>query len=114
MKNVAPRYQQITLDTSEQKNNFAQILSPNENDEGVWIHQDAWFHLADFDNGFAKSYTIKKEGNGMYVFVISGGISVDGQALETRDGLGVTDFETLEIKATTDSKFLLMEVPMNQ
>ncbi|TDD93977.1 pirin family protein [Flavobacterium cellulosilyticum] len=113
-KNVTPRYQQITLDASEQKNNFAQILSPNQDDEGVWIHQDAWFYLADFDAGFIKTYTVKKEENGIYVFVISGTITVDGQELETRDGLGITDFRTLEIKATTDAKFLLMEIPMKQ
>jgi len=112
VRNVEPRYQQITLDTTEQKNNFAQILSPNPDDAGVWIHQDAWFHLADFEAGFSKNYELKKEGNGMYVFVISGTITVDGQELETRDGLGITDFKTLDIKATTDAKFLLMEIPM--
>lgn len=112
--NVEPRYQQITLDVTEQKNNFAQILSPNADDAGVWIHQDAWFHLADFDKDFSKTYKLKKEGNGMYVFVISGIITVDGQELETRDGLGITDFETLDIKATSDAKFLLMEIPMEQ
>ena len=111
-RNVTPRYQQITLDVTEQKNNFAQILSPNPDDAGVWIHQDAWFHLADFDKDFSKTYELKKEGNGMYVFVISGTITVDGQELKTRDGLGITDFETLDIKATTDAKFLLMEIPM--
>ncbi len=111
-RNVEPRYQQITLDATEQKNNFAQILSPNADDAGVWIHQDAWFHLADFDKDFSKTYELKKEGNGMYVFVISGTITVDGQELETRDGLGITDFETLDIKATSDAKFLLMEIPM--
>ena len=112
-RNVEPRYQQITLDTTEQKNNFAQVLSPNPDDAGVWIHQDAWFHLADFEAGFSKQYEVKKEGNGMYVFVISGTITVDGQELETRDGLGITDFKTLDIKATTDAKFLLMEIPMS-
>jgi hypothetical protein len=113
-KNVEPRYQQITLDVTEQKNNFAQILSPNVEDAGVWIHQDAWFHLADFDAAFSKTYELKRKGNGMYVFVISGTITVDGQELETRDGLGITDFETLNIKATSDAKFLLMEIPMEQ
>ena len=113
-RNVEPRYQQITLDTTEQKNNFAQILSPNPDDAGVWIHQDAWFHLADFEAGFEKTYELKKEGNGLYVFVISGTITVDGQELETRDGLGITDFKTLDFKATTDAKFLLMEIPMKQ
>jgi redox-sensitive bicupin YhaK (pirin superfamily) len=114
VRNVAPRYQQITLDVAEQKNNFAQILSPNADDAGVWIHQDAWFYLADFDKDFSKTYSLKKEGNGMYVFVISGTITVDGQELETRDGLGITDFDTLEIQATSDAKFLLMEIPMEQ
>ena len=112
-RNVTPRYQQITLDVTEQKNNFAQILSPNADDAGVWIHQDAWFFLSDFENGFSKTYKINKERNGMYVFVISGTITVDGQELETRDGLGISSFETLEIVATTDAKFLLMEIPMN-
>ena len=55
-RNVEPRYQQITLDVSQQKNNFAQVLSPNADDEGVWIHQDAWFFLADFDKDFSKTY----------------------------------------------------------
>lgn len=111
-RNVAPRYQQITLDKSLEKNDFAQILSPNADDAGVWIHQDAWFYLSDFDKDFSKTYELKKEGNGMYVFVISGNIMIDGQELETRDGLGITNFETLDIKATSDAKFLVMEIPM--
>jgi redox-sensitive bicupin YhaK (pirin superfamily) len=114
IRNVEPRYQQITLDISEQKNNFAQILSPNPEDAGVWIHQDAWFFLADFDKGYAKTYTINKEGNGLYVFVISGTITIDDQELETRDGLGIWNFNSLEIKAITGAKFLLMEIPMEQ
>lgn len=111
-RNVVPRYQQITLDVAKQKNNFAQILSPNEEDEGVWIYQDAWFHLADFDKDISKTYEIKKEGNGMYVFVISGTITVNGQELETRDGYGIWDFQNLDFVATSDAKFLLMEIPM--
>ncbi len=113
-RNVTPRYQQITLDVTEQKNNFAQILSPNADDAGVWIYQDAWFYLADFDKDFTKTYTINKVDNGLYVFVISGTITIDDQELETRDGLGIWDFSTIEITATTDAKFLLMEIPMNQ
>ena len=113
-RNVTPRYQQITLDVTEQKNNFAQILSPSADDAGVWIYQDAWFYLADFDKGFSKTYSINKEGNGIYVFVISGTITVDGQELETRDGLGIWEFNELEFVATSDAKFLLMEIPMEQ
>ncbi|MDP5097107.1 MAG: pirin family protein, partial [Flavobacterium sp.] len=71
-RNVAPRYQQITLDQSLQKNDFAQILSPNADDAGVWIHQDAWFYLSDFDADFSKKLLLKKEGNGFYIMTIEG------------------------------------------
>ncbi|WPR71745.1 pirin family protein [Flavobacterium sp. NG2] len=112
-KDVTPRYQQITLDATKQKNDFAQILSPNADDEGVWIHQDAWFFMADFDKDFSKTYRLKKSGNGVYLIVISGSITVDGKELNTRDAIGVTDFETVDIQAQSNAKFLLMEIPMN-
>ena len=112
-RNVTPRYQQITLDPSEQKNNFAQILSPNANDAGVWIHQDAWFYLSDFDSGFSKSLTLNKEGNGFYIITIEGEIEVNDATLEKRDAIGIWETNELVIKATTQSKFLIMEIPMN-
>lgn len=112
VKNVAPRYQQITLNPEDRNNKLQQILSPNPEDEGVWIHQDAWFHLGKFDKGIAATYQLKKEGNGLYVFVLKGRLVVDGQELDTRDGFGIWDFNELEIKATSDVEFLLMEVPM--
>jgi redox-sensitive bicupin YhaK (pirin superfamily) len=114
VRNVTPRYQQITLDTSDRHNKLQQILSPNADDAGVWIYQDAWFHMGNLDKGTTIDYNRKKVGNGLYVFVIKGSVKVDGQELETRDGLGITHFETLEIKATSDAKFLLMEIPMGQ
>lgn len=111
-RDVAPRYQQITLDKSLEKNDFAQILSPNPDDAGVWIHQDAWFYLSDFDKDFSKKLALKKEGNGFYIFNIEGEIEVNGQKLETRDGLGISDIAEIEIKANNAAKFLIMEVPM--
>ena len=113
-QNVTPRYQQITLDKSLQKNNFAQILSPNADDEGVWIHQDAWFYLSDFDKDFSKKISLKKEGNGFYIMNIEGEIEVNGEKLEKRDAIGIGETAEIEIKANTDAKFLLMEIPMQQ
>jgi redox-sensitive bicupin YhaK (pirin superfamily) len=110
-KNVEPRYQQIT-DPEERNNKLQQILSPNAEDAGVWIHQDAWFHLGKFDKGVTTTYSLKKEGNGVYAFILSGKVTIDGQELETRDGLGIWDVNALAIKANEDAEFLLMEIPM--
>jgi len=47
-KNVIPRYDQISIRDIEKENEFYQVLSPNKNDQGVWVNQDAWFHLGKF------------------------------------------------------------------
>jgi redox-sensitive bicupin YhaK (pirin superfamily) len=111
-QNVEPRYQQITLNPEDRKNKLQQILSPNADDSGVWIHQDAWFHLGKFDKGVSATYDFKKEGNGVYAFILSGTITINGQELETRDGFGIWNTNSLDIKATSDAEFLLMEIPM--
>jgi redox-sensitive bicupin YhaK (pirin superfamily) len=111
-KNVQPRYDQITLKNGETKNKLHQILSPNANDEGVWIHQDAWFHLGDLEKGCGETYKIRKAGNGVYAFIIAGDVTIEGQPLNTRDGFGIWDTEAISITADSDAKVLLMEVPM--
>ena len=112
-KNVEPRYDQITLNLNDRHNKLQQILSPNADDEGVWIHQNAWFHLGKFDKGISTDYTIKGAGNGVYVFVLAGDVKVNDQILNTRDGYGIWDIDKFTITAETDAEFLLMEVPMN-
>jgi len=111
-KNVEPRYDQITLKVEDRHNKLQQILSPNPQDEGVWIHQDAWFHLGQFDKGVSEDYTLKLKGNGVYVFVLNGDVEINGQLLHTRDGFGIWDTGSFNITAETDAEFLLMEVPM--
>ncbi len=91
-----------------------QIVSPNANEEGVWINQDAWFFMGKFDKELEVEYRIKKSGNGVYAFVLTGDFTIDGIALNTRDGLGIWDTEKITIKSDSDeAEILLMEVPMN-
>ncbi|WP_142723379.1 pirin family protein [Chryseobacterium sp. ON_d1] len=112
-RNVTPRYDQITLDKTKSHNQFQQILSPNADDEGVWIHQDAWFHLGTFDQGKETLYQIRKKGNGVYAFILKGSAEIGGETLEERDGFGVWDIQDLNIKPLKEgTEILLMEVPM--
>jgi redox-sensitive bicupin YhaK (pirin superfamily) len=113
-RNVTPRYDQITLNIEDRHNKLQQILSPDPDDEGVWIYQNAWFHLGRFDKGFTAEYKIKSSGDGVYAFIISGNISIDNQELKSRDGLGIWDTGSFSITANSDSEFLLMEVPMEK
>lgn len=112
-RNITPRYDQITLNEADRHNKLQQILSPNADDAGVWIHQDAWFHLGTFDKDVKTTYDLKKKGNGVYAFVIKGDITIGGIALNERDGLGVWDVDTFSLQANSQgAEVLLMEVPM--
>ena len=111
--NVEPRYQQVRMDDILKPNEFNQVLSPNADDAGVWIHQDAWFSMGDFDKGVTQTYQLKDPSNGVYIFVISGKVVVNGDTLDTRDGLGVWDTKSFTMDVIDDAKVLLMEVPMS-
>lgn len=111
-KNVTPRYDQITLNFEDRHNKLQQILSPNADDEGVWIYQNAWFHIGKFDRGFNTEYKLKSQGNGVYGFILSGDVAIGDQQLNPRDGYGIWDADTLMIRADSNTEFLLMEVPM--
>lgn len=111
--NAEPRYQQIRMDELMKPNAFNQILSPNSDDAGVWIHQDAWFSMGDFDKGVTETYQLKNPNNGVYIFVISGKVVINGNTLDTRDGLGFWDTKNFTMDVLDDAKILLMEVPIN-
>ena len=114
-KNVAPRYNQITLELKHRRNKLQQVLSPDINDDGVWIYQDAWFHMGNFDKNVSAEYIIKKPGNGAYFFVINGEVAVNGQHLGRRDGLGVCNYNKINIISySNNTEILIIDVPMNQ
>jgi redox-sensitive bicupin YhaK (pirin superfamily) len=112
IKNVTPRYDQISIAEIAKPDELSQILSPNPNDQGVWIHQQAWFHIGELSTGWKGKYNLKIAKNGVYFFVIEGNVTVAGQSLNRRDGLGVSETEEIEITADSDARLLIMEVPM--
>jgi redox-sensitive bicupin YhaK (pirin superfamily) len=112
-RNVQPRYDQISMELGDRHNKLQQILSPNPEDAGVWIHQDAWFHIGNFDDKVSTTYGIKKETNGVYAFVLKGSFLVNGELLASRDGMGVWNTSSIELQSQVDdAEILLMEVPM--
>ena len=111
-KDVVPRYDQISIIDLQIKNQLYQILSPIPEDDGTWIHQEAWFYLGEFDRDKKQTYEIKKTGNGVYVFVLEGEIKISGEKINQRDAIGIWNTSSIEISAETDSRLLVIDVPM--
>jgi redox-sensitive bicupin YhaK (pirin superfamily) len=110
---VQPRYDQVTLDPSKRINRLQQILSPNPKDEGVWIYQDAWFYLLKIQKDHKVNYQIKRKGNGVLCFLLSGNMNIKDNPLEKRDALGIWDIDSIDlISLSDDSEILVMDVPM--
>lgn len=112
-KNVSPRYDQITMSAQDRKNRLQQVVSPHPDDEGVWIHQNAWLHLGKFDQGVSYQYELKDPANGVYAFVLNGHFHIEGQSLNHRDAITVTQATQIDFTAQSDqAEILLIEVPM--
>lgn len=113
-KNITPRYDQKIFDPEGRKNKFQIVVSPDEKDGALWINQDAFFTLGNFDEGNSVKYEIKKNGNGVYIMITEGSAEIDGEILSRRDAIGLSDLSSVEIKLLSKSELLLIEVPMSQ
>lgn len=112
-KNVTPRYAQEQFPDSDKHNKLLTVVSPiGTSDGGVQINQEAWFSIGKLDKGSTVSYTLKNKNNGVYAFIIEGDATINGVALNRRDGLGITETGAVVIAADTAAEILLMEVPM--
>jgi len=111
-QNVTPRYDQICYDEAALKNNFLQVVSPNSDDAGTWIHQNAWIHLSQIEAGTNLTYELKKSGNGVYILNIDGTYEIAEQSLNNRDAIGIWETESVTIHANKSGRLLLIEVPM--
>jgi quercetin 2,3-dioxygenase len=112
-RNTEPRYSQISLSEVAKPDVLYQVVSPNEEDQGTWIRQQAWFQMGELSGGWRGKYHLKNPHSGVYVLVLEGKVNVAGQSLERRDGLGIQDVETFDIRVEEPTKLLLMEIPMS-
>jgi redox-sensitive bicupin YhaK (pirin superfamily) len=112
VSDIKPRYGKITLDKSKMENQFHPFLSPERNNGNVWIHQDACFYISDMHENHENEYRVRKEGNGIYIFVIEGKLRIGDKEIQDKDGLGIWEVDKISIKAQSNCRILLMDIPM--
>jgi len=113
LKNITPRYDQRTFDLNNRINQWQTVVSPLEQDNALWINQDARFSLTHLEAGKSLAYENGFEGNGVFLVLISGNACVNEITLNKRDALGIRDANQFTIQAIDDSALLAIEVPMH-
>lgn len=111
-KDVEPRYDQFKINEARMKNNFLQLVSPNPEDEGTWIHQNAYIHMAELDEHKTLIYNLHDTNNGIYSMVVEGEMEIANEKLNKRDAIGVWNEKEVSFAAKTKSKVMVLEVPM--
>ena len=109
---VTPRYEQKSYNLKDTEQFFLQLVSPNANQEGVWIHQNAWIHLVSMEENTTLTYTIKGEGNGAYFMNIDGTFEIEQELLKERDAIGIWDTKEIVLRNKQKGQMLVIEVPM--
>jgi redox-sensitive bicupin YhaK (pirin superfamily) len=111
---IKPRYDQLNYEPF-QPGVFQTLVSPlGGNGDGVKINQDAYFSMAELAPKKSANYEVKNKTHGVYIFVISGEIAIDNEILKTRDAMGLSNCEKIEIVAQLPSKILAIEVPIQK
>jgi len=110
---IEPRYAQRHYDLKAQKNQFLTVVSPDkESKDALWINQDAWFSLATLEEGRTLKYKTHDRQPAVYVFLISGKITIDGETLNERDAMAITDLTAIEIAGNKEADILLIETSL--
>ena len=111
-ENLEPRYATINYSWENAKNNFLPLVSPKKENEGAWIHQNAWIHIIKIEKAQSATYTIKNKDNGVYIMLIDGFIEIENKKMKDRDAIGIWETDSVNIFSEVDSKLLFIEVPM--
>jgi quercetin 2,3-dioxygenase len=111
-KNIKPRYDQRAFAAADRINRWQIVVSPDPQDHGLWINQDATLALASLEKEKTLLYTPRFKGNGVYIFVLDGAVQVANQTLGKRDALGLWNADSVTVQALEKSDLLAIEVPM--
>lgn len=108
-RGVPPSYEQKFFTEEEKQGTLRLVAAPDGAEESLTIHQDAKVYLSTLRAGESVSHTI---GGGRHAWlqVLRGRVSANGTALETSDGLAVSDEASLAIVGEQAAEVMLFDL----
>ncbi len=110
--NLLPSVNKKAFNTSLRHNKFQLLAAPVGSAETAQINQNAFVFSGKFSKENPVQYASQDSENGMYFFMISGEATIGGITIKTGDGLGVSEYDKVEILPQTEIEILVIEVPM--
>lgn len=108
-KGNTPRYEQKAFDPADRRGRMQALVSDGSVDGTLAIDQDVLVLRGDFKPGQGVKHDAR--GRSVYLFVIEGSGTLNGQPLNKGDQARVTDEADLDFLATTDAQVLVIDLP---
>jgi redox-sensitive bicupin YhaK (pirin superfamily) len=108
-RGIAPRYDQKTFADADKHGRLRQVASPDSADGSLRINADARVYAGMFDAG-QKSDLPLDAGRHAWVQVAAGRVRVNGQELDTGDGVAISDERHLNIEGINQGEILVFDL----
>ncbi|HEY0984330.1 pirin family protein [Schlesneria sp.] len=109
-KGLEPSYEQRRFPESDRHNELQLVASPSGEHGSLLIHQDARIYLGNLDKG-SQIHQQFASNRHAWLQVLRGSVTVNGQRLETSDGVAVSDEAELAIQAAENAEIMLFDLP---
>ena len=109
---LLPSYEQHRFGESGRNDCFQLLVSGIKKEESLSIHQDAAFSRANLlEVGKPTTYTLTNRTNGVFIYVISGEVTIGADALHTGDSMEVSDEISFTVVSSVATDILVIEAP---
>lgn len=106
--NIKPTYQQIRYDQAA-LGDLVLLASQDARDGAVFINQDVDLYRAEMQAGQEVKFDIRP-GRGVWIQLVKGELDVNGESLQTGDGLAVEEEPGLVMTTDSKAEFLLFDL----
>lgn len=108
-RGIAPGYDQKTFPDSEKRGRLRLVASPDGRDGSLTINTDAYVYAGRFDAGQQGELAVGDERRA-WIQVARGKVRVNGQALDTGDGVAVSGERELRIEGIDKGEVLVFDL----
>jgi redox-sensitive bicupin YhaK (pirin superfamily) len=109
-RGLPPGVEQKAFTRDDRTDTLLEVISGDGGD-AVLVHQDAHVFVSHLSAGARVEHPLR-EGRGVYLYVIEGDVSVNGERMTTGDAAQITNQPSVAIEAAEDSELILVDVAL--
>ena len=107
---LTPGVEQKVFTTEDRTDTLLKVIS-GDGGEAVLVHQDAHVFVSRLIAGAAVKHDLPAD-RGVYLYVIEGDVSVNGERMETGAAAQIRDEPSVTLEAAADSELIMVDVAL--